>query len=47
MALDIQQSEREGVAILELKGRITVGKEAGALREKVSALNSTGLTCEK
>ena len=42
MALDIQQSEREGVAILELKGRITVGKEAGALREKVSALNSTG-----
>jgi len=39
MALDITQREREGVIILDLKGRITVGPEAQALREKVSALN--------
>ncbi len=38
MALDIQQKEHEGVTILELKGRITVGPEATALREKVGAL---------
>ncbi|HUO32855.1 MAG TPA: STAS domain-containing protein [Bryobacteraceae bacterium] len=38
MSLDIQQREREGIAILDLKGRITVGPEASALREKVSAL---------
>jgi anti-sigma B factor antagonist len=38
MGLDITQREREGVIILDLKGRITVGPEAGALREKVTAL---------
>ncbi|HVN03636.1 MAG TPA: STAS domain-containing protein [Bryobacteraceae bacterium] len=38
MSLDIQQREREGIVILDLKGRITVGPEAGALRDKVSAL---------
>ena len=36
MALEIHQREREGIAILDLKGRITAGQEAGALREKVS-----------
>jgi anti-sigma B factor antagonist len=36
MALDIHQREREGVTILDLKGRVTVGPEAGALREKIS-----------
>jgi anti-sigma B factor antagonist len=40
MALDIQQREREGIIILALDGRITVGPEAGALREKIGALNS-------
>ncbi len=40
MALDIQQREREGIAILDLNGRITVGPEASALREKITALNS-------
>jgi len=40
MALDIQQKEREGITILDLKGRITVGPEASALREKVGALNT-------
>jgi anti-sigma B factor antagonist len=38
MSLDIQQREREGIAVLEMKGRITVGKEATALREKVAEL---------
>jgi anti-sigma B factor antagonist len=42
MALDIQQREREGIAILELKGRITVGPEASALREKVANLTAEG-----
>ena len=43
MALDIQQKEHEGVTILDLKGRITVGAEASALREKVGALTTGGL----
>ena len=42
MALDIQEHDREGIAILELKGRIVVGPEASALREKVSALSAAG-----
>jgi anti-sigma B factor antagonist len=42
MALDIQQREHEGVVILDLKGRITVGPEASALRDKVAALNAGG-----
>jgi anti-sigma B factor antagonist len=43
MALDITQREREGVTIVDLKGRITVGDEAGKLREKVSALSHAGV----
>jgi anti-sigma B factor antagonist len=43
MSLEIEQRENEGVVILDLKGRITVGSEAGALREKVSALNAAGV----
>lgn len=42
MALEIQQKEREGIVVLEMKGRITVGKEATALREKVSELAAAG-----
>ena len=38
MSLEIQQHEREGIAVLEMKGRITLGKEATALREKVAEL---------
>lgn len=37
MALEIHQREREGVTVIDLKGRITVGPEATALREKVAA----------
>ena len=40
MALEIHQKDREGITILDLKGRITVGPEASALREKVGALNA-------
>jgi anti-sigma B factor antagonist len=42
MSLDIQQHEREGVTIDVLSGRITVGPEATALREKVAALIAAG-----
>jgi len=44
MSLEIQRREREGIAILDFKGRITVGPEASALRENVAALNSGGNT---
>jgi anti-sigma B factor antagonist len=43
MALDIQQKEREGVTILEMKGRITVGPEATALRDKTGELTAAGV----
>jgi anti-sigma B factor antagonist len=42
MSLDIHQREREGIVILELKGRITAGPEASALRERVAALAGAG-----
>jgi anti-sigma B factor antagonist len=38
MALEIKQREREGIAILDLRGRITVGEEAGVLRDAFSGL---------
>jgi anti-sigma B factor antagonist len=37
MALEIHRKEHEGVTILDMKGRITVGPEATALREAVAA----------
>src|ERR1700743_989208 len=40
MALEIQENDREGIAVLELKGRIVVGAEASALRDKVAALSA-------
>jgi anti-sigma B factor antagonist len=43
MSLEIEQREREGITILEMKGRITVGKEATALREKISELTAVGI----
>jgi anti-sigma B factor antagonist len=42
MALDITQREREGITILDFRGRLTVGNEATAFREKISALNQAG-----
>jgi len=42
MALEITQREHEGVIILDLKGRITVGPEASALRDKITELTQQG-----
>jgi anti-sigma B factor antagonist len=42
MSLEITEREREGIVVLEMKGRITVGKEATALREKCAELQSAG-----
>jgi anti-sigma B factor antagonist len=42
MALEIRQREREGISILELKGRLTAGPEAGALRERVTEMAAAG-----
>src|SRR5271165_2101944 len=41
MSLDIRESSREGVDILSLKGRLTVG-EASSVREKITAVIGTG-----
>jgi anti-sigma B factor antagonist len=43
MALEIEQRDREGVCILDLKGRITVGPEATSLRQTVTALKDKGV----
>ena len=43
MSLEIEQREREGITILEMKGRITVGKEATALREKIAELTAASV----
>jgi anti-sigma B factor antagonist len=42
MASEIQQREREDIIVLDVKGRITVGAESGALRDKVAELNAAG-----
>lgn len=42
MPLEIHEREREGIIILELSGRITVGPEAGAVRERCGQLAAAG-----
>lgn len=42
MSLDISQREREGIVIVDLEGRLTVGQETGALRETVLKLSTEG-----
>lgn len=42
MALDIQEREREGIVILDLKGRLIVGEPVSGLREKVRELIDDG-----
>ncbi len=44
MSLEIQQREREGIIILDLDGRITVGEEASRLRELLRELAAAGKT---
>jgi anti-sigma B factor antagonist len=43
MPLEIHRKEREGVTILDMKGRITVGPEATALREAVATAVAGGV----
>ena len=43
MALEIGEHQREGVTVLALKGRITVG-EVTPVRDKISALVAAGQT---
>ena len=42
MSLDIAEREREGVILLDLKGRITMGDEATSFRTKVQTLTVEG-----
>src|ERR1700683_2581119 len=42
MLHDIQEREREGITILDFKGRISAGPEATALREKVAEVTAAG-----
>ncbi len=38
MSLEIGRREREGIALLDLKGRITMGDEVGTFREAVDSV---------
>jgi anti-sigma B factor antagonist len=40
MTLEISQREKEGICILDLKGSLTVGEAAAALRESLRALQA-------
>ncbi|MEO7652021.1 MAG: STAS domain-containing protein [Bryobacteraceae bacterium] len=42
MSLDIAEREREGVILLDMKGRITMGDEATSFRTRVQALTAEG-----
>ena len=42
MSLEITEREREGIKILDLKGRLTVGPGAGQLRETMSRIQAGG-----
>lgn len=42
MSLDIQQRDREGVLILDLNGRLTVGPEVSIFRDRMQKLIDAG-----
>ena len=42
MSFEIQKRDREGVVILDLKGRLVVGEAASRLRDEILALASAG-----
>jgi anti-sigma B factor antagonist len=44
MALDIDESEREGIIVLHLNGRLIVGEPVNALRERIAGLSDRGST---
>jgi anti-sigma B factor antagonist len=41
MSLEIEPRDREGITILELKGRITMGDEVSSFRQKIRDLAKT------
>jgi anti-sigma B factor antagonist len=43
MPLEIETREREGITILDLNGRITVGEEASRLRDALRELAAAGV----
>jgi anti-sigma B factor antagonist len=43
MALDIEQREREGITILDLKGRLIVGEPVAGLRERIREMSESGV----
>lgn len=44
MSLEIHEREKEGIAIFDLKGRLTVGDASTMLRDQVSAAAAAGKT---
>ena len=42
MSLEIQQREREGIFVLDLEGRLTVGNEVSTFRERIQKLINSG-----
>jgi anti-sigma B factor antagonist len=42
MGLEIQQTEREGIVIVHLSGRLTVGPEVATFRERMQKLFDSG-----
>ena len=42
MSLEISQREHEGIAVLDLNGRVTAGAEATVFRERIDALHAAG-----
>ena len=43
MHLEIQQREKEGITILDLKGRVVLGREDLSLRERLLSLLANGI----
>ncbi len=42
MSLEIQQTEREGIVVVDMNGRLTVGAEVGTFRERMQKLFGSG-----
>jgi len=42
MSLEIKEREREGICILDMNGRLTVGDEASKFRERMSKIIASG-----
>ncbi len=44
MSLEIAQREQEGITVLDLSGRLTVGPASSDLREAINKLQAAGVT---